>query len=227
MNMMLLELIYQADWMSKFVLLSLLALSIMCWALFFSMIISLSTYNRQINQALHACQSAQSLDELLALSIGLQNTIVGPVISETVKSLKDVVHRSDRLQRTLTRQEFELIQESIYTSGHDILQEQERYLPLFSTSFEVSPLIGLFGTVWGLVHSFMRISQFQSADITTVAPGISEALITTLAGLMVAIPALIMFNYGQSQIRLLENTMFKVTERIEWLIKRLFMVEGR
>jgi biopolymer transport protein ExbB len=63
-----------------------------------------------------------------------------------------------------------------------------------STTASVAPLLGLFGTVWGLVHAFMNIAATQSADITAVAPGIAEALITTIAGLLVAIPALVMYN---------------------------------
>jgi biopolymer transport protein ExbB/TolQ len=221
MNTMLFELVYQADWMSKFVLISLLVMSIVCWAFFFSLIISFNTYRRQTNQALRAIQMVESMDEFLALNIALQDTIVGPLLTRSTK-----VMRSDRHQK-LTTQEFELMQETMYACVHDMVREQEKYLPLFSTSAEISPLIGLFGTVWGLIHSFMRISQFQSADITTVAPGISEALITTLAGLLVAIPALIMFQYGQHQTRIIEESLMRVADRIEWLTKRWFIIESR
>ena len=81
------------------------------------------------------------------------------------------------------------------------MRTEESYLPFLFTSASVSPLLGLFGTVWGLVHAFIRISEKQSADITTVAPGIAEALITTLAGLLVAVPALVMYHYLIAQIR--------------------------
>ena len=73
---------------------------------------------------------------------------------------------------------------------------------MLSVSAAVSPLLGLFGTVWGLVHAFVRIGELQTADIATVAPGIAEALITTLAGLMVAIPALVMYHYVANKIRI-------------------------
>ena len=62
----------------------------------------------------------------------------------------------------------------------DMIGNEESYLPVLSTSAAISPLLGLFGTVWGLIHSFISISQRGSADIVTVAPGIAEALITTL-----------------------------------------------
>ena len=76
-----------------------------------------------------------------------------------------------------------------------MILHDEAYVPILSSCAAVAPLLGLFGTVWGLIHAFLQISQTQVADLATVAPGISEALITTLAGLMVAIPALIMYNY--------------------------------
>jgi biopolymer transport protein TolQ len=224
MNNMVLELLYQADWMSKFVLLLLLVLSIVCWALFFSLVISLYTYRRQSEQALRACQNVQSFDDVLALSIALQDSLVGPFLARTVKTLKEL--QRDRMH-TLTPREADLVEEAMYSSVQELVAEQERYLPVFSTAAEVSPLIGLFGTVWGLIHSFMRISQFQSADITTVAPGISEALITTLAGLMVAIPALMMFHYAHHQLRDLEGLLCRFSDRIQFLIKQRFMSEGR
>ena len=89
-----------------------------------------------------------------------------------------------------------------------IVVHEESYLPFLSTSAAVAPLLGLFGTVWGLIHAFMRISEKQVADITTVAPGIAEALVTTLAGLFVAIPALIMFNYLNIQLFVARATYF-------------------
>ena len=75
-----------------------------------------------------------------------------------------------------------------------VMAHEESYVSLLATSAAIAPLLGLFGTVWGLVHAFMSIHELQSADIATVAPGIAEALITTLVGLMLAIPALVMFN---------------------------------
>ena len=85
-------------------------------------------------------------------------------------------------------------------------------LSILSTSAAVSPLLGLFGTVWGLIHAFIRISERQSADIATVAPGIAEALITTLTGLAVAVPSLIMFNYCRSQVGKIEQMFLTLSD---------------
>ncbi len=82
-------------------------------------------------------------------------------------------------------------------------------------------MLGLFGTVWGLVHAFVSISQKQSADIATVAPGIAEALITTLAGLMVAIPALVMFVYLNTMVKDIEQKSMNLADRFILIAHRL------
>jgi biopolymer transport protein TolQ len=84
----------------------------------------------------------------------------------------------------------------------------------------VSPLLGLFGTVWGLIHAFVRISEKQSADIATVAPGIAEALITTLAGLMIAIPSLMMFSYLTTQLKSIEHRLIGVADRFSLILQK-------
>ena len=92
---------------------------------------------------------------------------------------------------------------------------------MLSVSAAVSPLMGLFGTVWGLIHAFVRIGELQSADIATVAPGIAEALITTLAGLMVAIPALAMYHYVANKIRATERQLFVCADQISMIMRSL------
>lgn len=76
-------------------------------------------------------------------------------------------------------------------------REQERlelHLPFLATVGSISPYVGLFGTVWGIMNSFMGLAQVQQATLATVAPGISEALIATAMGLFAAIPAVVAYN---------------------------------
>jgi biopolymer transport protein TolQ len=80
-------------------------------------------------------------------------------------------------------------------------------VPFLATTGNTTPFIGLFGTVWGIMTSFHSIGQKGSASLAVVAPGISEALVTTAAGLVAAIPAVIAFNYFMSKIRIVETEM--------------------
>jgi biopolymer transport protein TolQ len=83
----------------------------------------------------------------------------------------------------------------------------ERLLPFLATTASATPFIGLFGTVWGVMNAFHGIGLRGSATLATVAPGISEALIATAAGLAAAIPAVIAYNHFVSQIRVMATEM--------------------
>jgi len=80
-------------------------------------------------------------------------------------------------------------------------------VPFLATTGNTTPFIGLFGTVWGIMNSFHGIGLRGSASLAVVAPGISEALVATAAGLAVAIPAVIAFNYFMQKIKILESEL--------------------
>ena len=97
--------------------------------------------------------------------------------------------------------------ESVYRdlrlAAHRELARFEQRLPLLATAGSVCPFLGLFGTVWGVMTAFLDISTQGSTNIVVVAPGIAEALITTIAGLAVAIPAMMAYNYFVQRSRVL------------------------
>jgi biopolymer transport protein TolQ len=82
-----------------------------------------------------------------------------------------------------------------------------QYVPFLATTGNTAPFIGLFGTVWGIMNSFAGIGRTGSANLAVVAPGISEALVATAAGLAAAIPAVIAFNFFMSKIRVVESEL--------------------
>ena len=82
-------------------------------------------------------------------------------------------------------------------------EKLERNLGFLATAASVTPFIGLFGTVWGIMIAFRNIGQTGSTSLDVVAPGISEALITTALGLAVAIPAVVGFNYLQGKVKVI------------------------
>ena len=98
----------------------------------------------------------------------------------------------------------------------------ERRLPFLATTASVSPFIGLFGTVWGIMKAFEEIGQQGSASLATVAPGISEALITTAAGLFAAIPATVFFNLYNSRVKVLASMVDDFALEFLNLVERNF-----
>jgi len=91
----------------------------------------------------------------------------------------------------------------------------ERYMIVLATTVTISPFLGLLGTVWGIMSSFWGMASMQSANLTVVAPGIAEALITTIAGLAAAIPAVIFYNMIVRKIDLVGNELDRLRTLLE------------
>jgi biopolymer transport protein TolQ len=98
-----------------------------------------------------------------------------------------------------------------------------RYVPFLATTAAATPFIGLFGTVWGIMEAFATIGTMGSTSITVVAPGLSEALINTAAGLFAAIPALLAYNHFVNRLRQARGEMEDFTLEFLNLTERNFM----
>jgi len=97
------------------------------------------------------------------------------------------------------------------------------FLSFLATSGSTSPFIGLFGTVWGIMNSFRRLAVLQSAGLAVVAPGISEALVATAAGLFAAIPAVIFYNLFLTRIQYLESGLNNFSSEFINIIERHYL----
>lgn len=214
------HLIMQSDAVSKGVMLLLLIMSVICWTIFLYKIILFRIKSKQLQQSIRVLSSIDSFEKLLEEISALRGTIPGYFLSKNVHFLKSLL--SQEHHRVLSEEQLELIEQNVDQAINDLVHIEEKYVPFLSTCAAVAPLLGLFGTVWGLVHSFIRISEQQTADIATVAPGIAEALMTTLAGLMVAIPAVVMFNVLSSNVRYLEQKLLKLASYFMTQVQRQF-----
>ncbi|HVW99056.1 MAG TPA: MotA/TolQ/ExbB proton channel family protein [Candidatus Babeliaceae bacterium] len=192
-------LVRQSDAVSQAVLIILVGMSILCWSIAGYKLLVLYYKSKDIIAAKRLLDKAKSIDEVLIQEKVLKNSPIAPFFNMLNKA-----NSAENFERTID----------------DLLYQEEEYVSVLKVSAEVAPLIGLFGTVWGLIHSFIRISAQQNADIVTVAPGISEALITTLMGLIVAIPALVLFHQVNGRIKSLEYHLEMSADRLISLIKR-------
>jgi biopolymer transport protein TolQ len=93
-------------------------------------------------------------------------------------------------------------------------------LPFLATVGSTSPYVGLFGTVWGIMHAFHALGSVKQATLALVAPGISEALVATAIGLFAAIPAVIAYNRYSSQVERLNNRYEEFMEEFSTLLQR-------
>jgi len=198
------NLIIQSDLVTQLVLIVLFIMSIVCWAIALYKLILLRIKKKQCIQVLDAVKNATNISELIDIASTYKKTLPGYVLVQLLAASKQAKEH----------QHIELLQHQIDTTLDDIMYNEESYTSILSVSASVSTLLGLFGTVWGLIHAFIRISEKQSADIVVVAPGISEALITTIAGLCVAIPALIFSQYVIVRMRDLEYSLLMLSDKI-------------
>jgi biopolymer transport protein TolQ len=96
---------------------------------------------------------------------------------------------------------------SMRSAINEEIEQMEKYLPFLATVGSATPFIGLFGTVWGIMNAFTGIAASGNATLSTVAPGIAEALVATAAGLAAAIPSVMAFNYFVNRVRLIATTL--------------------
>ncbi len=215
------QLIKQSDSVTQLVLFSLLAMSIACWTIFFYKLWLMRTKKKQLAAAVSQIKIVNNLDQLLEVAPQFAGTMPGYFISRNLTTLKGVLEmRKDGEHTPMTQQQWNLIEQSMMQTVDDMVATEESMMSFISMSAAASPLLGLFGTVWGLIHAFVRISEKQSADIATVAPGIAEALITTLAGLMIAIPAVMMFSYLSTQIKTMEHSLMTLADRMNFILHK-------
>lgn len=104
-----------------------------------------------------------------------------------------------------------------YQREMDILEAR---LPFLASAGSVSPYIGLFGTVWGIIHAFRGLANVQQATLASVAPGIAEALVATAIGLFAAIPAVVAYNRYSTEIDRLANRFESFIEEFSNILQR-------
>ena len=202
-------LVLQSDFTSKVVLLLLFGMSVLSWAVVLYKFILFRIKQYQCKQVLGELKACIKISEVLYIAQKHAKTLPGYVLIELLTYVK----------QTKESQTIEML--DVYTNQilDEVMYQEESYTPVLSVTSAVATLLGLFGTVWGLVHSFIRISEKQSADIVTVAPGIAEALITTVAGLMVAIPALIFLHYISLKTKDLEHLLVLISDKVNNLAR--------
>lgn len=184
------ELIMQATLVVKFVLGMLVCMSLFSWYIIFSKVISLSMAKKKITKNVSSFQDAEGLRSAIKLMGRDTHSPAYLVAVEGVNELNRMEDYSeDRLSIIMDN-----LRRALRQGVSTQLEGLSSSLSFLATCANAAPFIGLFGTVWGIMHSFHTIGQMKSAALATVAPGISEALVTTAIGLAVAIPATVAYN---------------------------------
>lgn len=219
------HLVATSDVMTQLILVGLLIVSIVCWTLIFYKMVLLRTKKQQLKEVLQVLRKAETLEQVVDVVRVHAKTYPGHLLVTQLEHAKYLLKQMHQ-KKQLSDQEINLLDERRYECIEDMVHNEETYLPALGVTAQVSPLIGLFGTVWGLTHAFISISQKQSADIVTVAPGIAEALLTTIAGLMVAVPVLVAYHYLKGSVGNLEHQLYSISEQVNFVV-RVHLLQGK
>jgi biopolymer transport protein ExbB len=179
-----------ADIVVKVVMAGLAFASLMTWTIFIAKMIELSVAKGKLKSSLRKADEARSLAEA-QMALGKKTGVLSSFIAEAL-------HEA-RLSASIGISSDTGIKERAASSFAEIARAEARRIrtgmSLLATIGATSPFVGLFGTVWGIMNSFIGISKAQTTNLAVVAPGIAEALLATAIGLVAAIPAVIIYNH--------------------------------
>jgi biopolymer transport protein ExbB len=176
-----------ADVVVKAVMIGLAFASLVTWTIFIAKMIELSVVQRKVRSALIKIADARSLAEA-QFALGAKGSVLASFLAAAM--------REARLSAGISSDAG--IKERAASSFAEIVRAEARRIRLgmglLATIGATSPFVGLFGTVWGIMNSFIGISKSQTTNLAVVAPGIAEALLATALGLVAAIPAVVIYN---------------------------------
>jgi biopolymer transport protein ExbB len=177
-----------ADIVVEAVMIGLAFASLVTWTIFIAKMIELSVVQRKLRAALNKISDSRSLAEA-QFALGAKDSILSSLLAAAM--------REARLSAGISSDNG--IKERAASSFAEIVRAEARRIRLgmglLATIGATSPFVGLFGTVWGIMNSFIGISKSQTTNLAVVAPGIAEALLATAFGLVAAIPAVIIYNH--------------------------------
>ena len=213
----ILNLLIEASFVVQLVMLILLGMSVMSWTMIF----------RRRKALSDAVVDAKKFEDKFWSGIDLSklyNEVSARASNNGLEALfKAGFKEFARLHKTNSRQPVAVMEGTQRAMRVGLSREVERlemHLPFLATVGSISPYIGLFGTVWGIMNSFIALGAVEQATLSMVAPGIAEALIATAIGLFAAIPAVIAYNKFSHQVEMLESSYANFVEEFANILHR-------
>jgi biopolymer transport protein ExbB len=177
-----------ADILVQAVMISLGFASLVTWTILLGMSIQLFLARSRLNKALAGVADARTLSEARS-ALQSNNTILSSLLAAALHEFRisTEISADSHIQQRAASRFSEIVRTEARVTRHG--------MGILATIGSTSPFVGLFGTVWGIMNSFIGISKSQTTNLAVVAPGIAEALLATAIGLVAAIPAVIIYNH--------------------------------
>lgn len=205
-NLSLLALFMHADAVVKLVMLLLLFASIWVWAIIIEKVVVIRRVNREATTFEDNFWSGGSLDELYEQEGADPTNPMAAVFGAAMGEWKRTARiAGSEIGKTGVR---ERVDRAMNVTIMREMERLERFMIFLASVGAVAPFVGLFGTVWGIMHSFAAIAAMHNTDLAVVAPGIAEALFATALGLVAAIPSVLAYNK-------LSNDLSRFAARLE------------
>ncbi|MBI3828947.1 MAG: MotA/TolQ/ExbB proton channel family protein [Planctomycetes bacterium] len=209
------------------VLVLLLLLSVFSWCIILMKGVDLLGVRRKNERFLKILSQAPDFGTVAAASSTIEDSTLARVFRAAMAALEQraaagehaAVSDPRKIPLTPPANAAEAVTLSMQHASTNEIQRLEKGLGYLATTGSVSPFIGLFGTVWGIMATFHSLGMATTTSLAVVAPGISSALIATAAGLAVAIPAVVAFNLFQTRLDILNEQMQQFIERTDALIR--------
>jgi len=198
----------QSTFFAKVVLLILLFFSVVSWGIIINKIRLFKKVDSDTKKFLSAFRKRKKISEAYLSCLNYKNSPLTKVLAEGYKELEDIL-KTERLSNpqtldqalTLDEERVDSVRMALERAGSEELERLGKNVVFLATTGNISPFFGLLGTIWGVMVSFASIGVRGSASLAVVAPGIAEALIATIVGLAVAIPAVIGYNHINNKLK--------------------------
>lgn len=214
-------LIKQASGIVQGVMLLLCVMSVLCWYIIGYKFLFIRRAHRESELFTDSFWRSRDIDHIYKHAQALRRSPVSAMFLAGYTELAKLT--SDDTRQKAGDSDIQYIRRALRKAQTAETTKLETMVPFLATTGSAAPFIGLFGTVWGIMNSFREIGAQKSATITTVAPGIAEALVATALGLVAAIPAVMAYNYFQRQIRVHVSQMETFEQDYLNIIRRHFL----
>jgi len=201
-------LLAHAGWVARIVLAILLIFSLVSWAIIVYKGLVLQKARRHTDTFLNVFRKSTKFSEVNSVCSQLKASPLTGVFQAGYHEVNQQVRSgSGEAESRPVVRSIESLSRSLARAATVEVTRLERRLSFLATTASVTPFIGLFGTTWGIMNAFEDIGRMGSANLAVVAPGISEALVTTAMGLFAAIPAAVFYNQFASRVKVLNAMM--------------------
>ena len=194
------QLLAQTGLVARVVLLILLVFSVFSWAIIFQKHRSFKAARRDSREFLKIFRQSKKLSDIRAACKTLKASPLVEVFLAGYREIESQAVAGENPGKPRIRS-LDSVHRALQIAASAELTRMEQRLSWLATTGSVTPFIGLFGTVWGIIDAFRGLGAAGTASLRSVAPGISEALVTTAAGLFAAIPAVVAYNQFVQRIK--------------------------